>query len=54
MSICDRVSIVMRDVDVGRAGGDARERADVDSAGSVARDEYVTFGLVCLFFYYLL
>ncbi len=34
------VSIVMRDVDVGRAGGDARERADVDSAGSVARDEY--------------
>ena len=30
----------MRDVDVGRAGGDARERADVDSAGSVARDEY--------------
>ena len=40
MSIRDRVSIVMRDVDVGRAGGDARERADVDRAGSVARDEY--------------
>ncbi len=30
----------MRDVDVGRAGGDARERADMDRVGSVARDEY--------------
>ncbi len=37
----DRVSILMRDVDVGRAGGDVRERADVDRAGGDARDEYL-------------
>ena len=40
VSIRDRVSILMRDVDVGRAGGDARERADVDRAGGIARDKY--------------
>ncbi len=30
----------MRDVDVDRVGGNARERADVDRAGGDARDEY--------------
>ncbi len=32
---------MMRDGDGGRAGGDVRERADVDRAGGDARDEYV-------------
>ena len=36
----DRVSILMRDVDVDRAGGDTREQEDVDRAGDNTRDEY--------------